>query len=169
MKFKDIQIGLQAFQNEDYETAIRVLTPWAEQGNPEAQSKLGRCYENFRGIVRDNIEAAKWYRLAAEQGNADAQNHLGSLYVSGRGVVRDNIEAVKWFRLAAEQGNADAQLKMGNAYLLGYGDVQKAEAVKWFRLAAEQGNADARQILTLFNVNLLARVPQKIYAPQKIH
>ena len=39
----------------------------AEQGNAEAQIKLGDCYYKGTGVNKDLIEAVKWYRTAAEQ------------------------------------------------------------------------------------------------------
>jgi len=34
----------------------------AEQGNPNAQAKLGLCYEEGRGVANDIKEAFKWYK-----------------------------------------------------------------------------------------------------------
>jgi len=60
-------------------------------------------YGNGRGVVKDDKEAVKWYRLAAEQGNADVQSYLGVMYDNGRGVLQDDKETAKWYLLAAEQ------------------------------------------------------------------
>ena len=69
-------------------------------------------YANGRGVIRDDGEAVRWYRLAAEQGIAVAQTSLGLAYEAGRGVARDDEEAVRWYRLAAEQGHARAQERL---------------------------------------------------------
>jgi len=60
-------------------------------------------YENGQGVVQDDKQAVKWYRLAAEQGDAKAQTNLGWMYYKGKGVSQDDKQAVKWYRLAAEQ------------------------------------------------------------------
>ena len=81
---------------------------------------------NTRGVLEDDAEAVRWYRLSAEQGNADAQYNLGFRYAIGLGFPQDEAEAVRWFRLAAEQGNADAQNNLGvNGHVL----KDEAEAV----------------------------------------
>ena len=48
----------------------------AEQGDADAQNKLGDMYYDGEGVARDYAEARRWYRKAAEQGFADAQYNL---------------------------------------------------------------------------------------------
>jgi TPR repeat protein len=140
--------GTAAFDRGDYATAMRLLRPFADQGNADAQTALGAMYTTGKGVPRDDAEAAKWFRMAADQGNADAQTALGAMYTTGKGVPRDDAEAAKWFRMAADQGNADAQAQLGIVYSEGYGvERDYAEAAKWFRMAADQGNAFAQTVL----------------------
>ena len=105
----------------DYETAVEILRPLAEQGDAAAQTELGLIYATGRGVPRDDREASRWFRLAAEQGDAAAQRNLGYMYQKGLGVSQDFHEAVKWLRLAAEQGVADAQSSLGLMYVKGLG------------------------------------------------
>jgi TPR repeat protein len=51
-------------------------------------------------VVKDEVEAVKWYRQAAGQNHAVAQSDLGVCYAEGRGVVKDQVEAYAWFSLA---------------------------------------------------------------------
>ena len=44
------------------------------QGVPD---NLGLKYANGEGVVEDDAEAVRWYRLAADQGHAGAQVNLG--------------------------------------------------------------------------------------------
>ena len=102
-------------------------------------------YASGRGVLEDDAEAVRWYRLAAEQGLASAQLNLGVMYANGEGVLKDNAEAARWFRQAAEQGLTEAQYNLGVMYDNGQGVPEDdAEAVKWYRRAAEQGNAEAQ-------------------------
>ncbi|KAB2653537.1 MAG: sel1 repeat family protein, partial [Verrucomicrobia bacterium] len=78
----------------------------AESGDAVAQFNLGSSYANGEGVVKDDVEAVKWYRKAAEQNDADAQFNLGNSYANGKGVTKDDVEAVKWYRKAAEQNLA---------------------------------------------------------------
>ena len=101
--------GLAAWERGEYETALKLLRPLAEQGDAKAQHKLGLMYNNGQGVPQDYVEAVKWYRMAAERCMAEAQYNLGIMYANGLGVPQDYAEVVKWWRLAAEQGVAEAQ------------------------------------------------------------
>jgi len=104
----DFNKGVDAYERGDYATALREMTPFAEQGNAIAQYGLGLIYANGEGIEKNLTEAMKWYRKAAEQGHASAQNNLGVMYDNGKGVEKNLTEAMKWYRKAAEQGNENA-------------------------------------------------------------
>jgi hypothetical protein len=94
----------------DYDMIDPEIQRAAEQGNAEAQCRLGDMYYEGRyDAPRDEKKAVYWYRMAAEQGDADAQFSLGGMYANGQGVPRDDAEAVKWYQKAAEQGNPAAQ------------------------------------------------------------
>ena len=49
---------------------IRKIRISAEQGDAEAQLRLGIMYSKGKGVPQDYKEAAKWFRKAADQGNA---------------------------------------------------------------------------------------------------
>jgi TPR repeat protein/peptidoglycan hydrolase-like protein with peptidoglycan-binding domain len=75
----DFQKGFTAFAKGDHATALRELTPLAEQGSARAQYGLGVMYANGRGVTQDYKTAIKWYKLSAEQGHAGAQKRLQEL------------------------------------------------------------------------------------------
>jgi uncharacterized protein len=97
-----------ALERRDLATALRLLRPLADQGNAEAQMKLGFMYVTGEGPPQDYVEALKWFRLAADQGQANAQCFLGLMYFEGRGVPRDYVSAHMWLDLAAAGGIEDA-------------------------------------------------------------
>ena len=80
----------------------------ADQGNADAQTRLGNMYFEGLGLPQDYAEAVKWYRMAAEQGYAEAQNVLGDMYVKGYGLPQDYVLSHMWFNLAAAGGATDA-------------------------------------------------------------
>ena len=80
----------------------------AEQGNADAQVKLGVAYYFGNGVAQDYVESVKWYRKAADQGDATAQLKLGLAYDEGKGVTQDYAEAHKWYNLSAAAGNTIA-------------------------------------------------------------
>jgi hypothetical protein len=132
--------ALAAYERSDYAEAVKWFRLAADQGDVQAQFKLGVMYGDGRGVAQDHAEAVKWFRLAADQGDAGAQINLGLIYSIGRGVAQDHAEAVKWYRLAADQGHASAQHNLGSIYFAGLGVAQDyVLAHMWFNLAASQG------------------------------
>ncbi|MDR0823371.1 MAG: sel1 repeat family protein [Endomicrobium sp.] len=114
----------------------------AEQGDAEAQCKLGAMYHNGNDEVEQNDEEAfKWLKKSAEQGNALAQAHLARTYLYGYGTKQNFQEALKWSKKSAEQDNCEGQCVLGLIYCCDSGVKQDfIEAIKWFKEAAEQGN-----------------------------
>ena len=112
----------------------------ADEGDAEAQDRLGWCYESGIGATQNNAEAVKWYRLAADQGNASAQNNLGWCCEFGiGGAPQDDAEAVKWYRLAADQGNPSGRRILAACYEFGEGVPKDLiEADKCYRLVPGQ-------------------------------
>ena len=98
----DFHEGLAAHKRGDYEAALREWRPLAAQGDAEAQYRLARMYYHGEG-VKDDAEAAKWYRLSAEQGHPKAQNNLALMYEEGRGVERDIAKATQWYYVDAKK------------------------------------------------------------------
>ena len=140
--------GVAANKRGDYETAVQLFRPLAEQGHAKAQAYLGLMYAKGDGVTQDYDEEVKWFRLAAEQGIAFAQYDLGISYSEGNGVNQDFAEAVNWYRRAAEQGYVKAEVALAEAYDRGLGVKQdNAEAALWYHKAAEQGDADAQYAL----------------------
>ena len=152
---------------QDIAEAVKWYRRAAEEGDANAQTKLGLMYDKGDGVPQDFAEAVKWYRRAAEQGNADAQYNLWGMYLKGKAMPQNFADAVKWCRRAAEQGHATAQWNLGLMYENGQGVPQDlAEAVKWYRRAAEQGNAEAQYNLARMYRNGQG-VPQDIAEAMK--
>ena len=142
---QDYDAGLKAAQAGDFQTALKEWKPLADQGHAYAQYYLGLMYANGEGVVEDDAEAVRWYRLAADQGLAIAQVNLGLKYANGEGVPEDDAEAVRWYRLAADQGDANAQNNLGWMYANGEGVLQdNVTAHMWFNIAGANGAEDGR-------------------------
>jgi TPR repeat protein len=117
----------------------------AHEGLATSQYILGSMYVQGRGVPRDDVEGARWFRKAADQGLAGAQTSLGAAYTDGQGVPQDYAEAVRWFRKAGDQSDADAQYLLGGMYEQGWGVPQDyVEAVRWYRKSADQGNKEGQ-------------------------
>ncbi len=75
----DFEVGVEAWGRGDYDTAVQEFRLLAEQGHAQAQVNLGIIYSQGRGVPKDNVQAYRWYTLAAGQGDdlADKfKNHL---------------------------------------------------------------------------------------------
>ncbi len=128
-----------AYQETEF---VKQLRQSAEQGNADAQARLGLLYYRGRGVRQDYAEALRWSRQAAGQGDAVAQFNLGFMYAKGRGIPQDLAEAARWYRRAADQGHADAQSSLGLMYDKGQGVPRDpVEAHKWLSLAAARAGA----------------------------
>ena len=143
----DFEKGFAAAEAGDFATALIEWKPLAEQGDADAQYNLGVMYANGEGVIEDDKEAVKWYRLAAEQGNAEGQFNLGTMYARGEGVIENYKEVVKWYRLAAEQGYADAQSHLAYMHANGQGVIQdNVYAHMWWNIAASNGSESAKKV-----------------------
>ena len=101
--------GAAAYKRGDYQTALEVFRPLAENGDAKAQSILGLMYSYGEGVPEDYREASRWYRRAADQGSSVAQYNLGMLYLEGKGVSQNTDEAVDWLTKAADGGHFRAR------------------------------------------------------------
>jgi TPR repeat protein len=84
------------------------IVRWLTKETATPSSASVPCTRKGRGVAQDDVEAAKWYRLAANQGHAQAQFNRGVAYDNGRGVVQDEVLAHLWFNLSVAQGNQEA-------------------------------------------------------------
>ena len=152
---------------QDYKEAVKWYQLAAEQGDADAQYRLGISYKKGQGVLQDYKEAVKWllksaeqkninsvkaqrlirtsyhklHKEVAEQGDSYAQRFLGDSYYLGLGVTQDYAEAAKWYKKAAEQWDSVSQIILGAMYKKGKGIPKDfVEAYKWFSIAGETGS-----------------------------
>ncbi|MBR0079940.1 MAG: SEL1-like repeat protein [Synergistaceae bacterium] len=104
-------------QTNETETEFERIQRLAQQGDANAQNKLGTMYEFGNGVAKDYNQAAEWYQKAAQQGLGLAQMNLAELYEK---IEQNYAIAEYWYKEAANQGQAGAktalervQMKMG--------------------------------------------------------
>lgn len=97
-----LEDGVTAYNQGDYETAFRLHVPLAEQGVAEAQADVGYLYEKGHGVPQNYAEAVRWYQPAALQDNRLAQFRLGLLYAKGHGVPQNFNEAIRLLNQATQ-------------------------------------------------------------------
>lgn len=104
------------FSHDTKRYIIWELLEKAEQGDADAQNRLGyECASGYRAYMNYE-EAIKWLRKSAEQGNASAQYNLGICYENGYGVPKNAEEAEKWYKMSAEQGQTELKYILGVYY-----------------------------------------------------
>lgn len=68
----DFYDGLQAFEGQSYDTALRELEPLADRGDARAQKLVGLMYRDGLGVPQDFVRAYHWLNLAAAANQPDA-------------------------------------------------------------------------------------------------
>jgi TPR repeat protein len=152
----------------DFEREAGEYREAAEQGDPDAQYKLGRICESFRFPTEEKVgemriadlkfekdyrqkiknQGVVWYLKAVEQGHVKAQFELASIYEDDDGIEDHIGQAVKWYLKAAEQGHVSAQSTLGYFYRNGIGVEQNVEqAVMWYQKAVDKDDDEARKLL----------------------
>jgi uncharacterized protein len=140
-----IEDARSAYKNKDYALALGLSRPLADEGDPEAEYRLGQRYVNGSdGLAHDVARGIALMEKAGDQGYLNSFNMLGMIYRTGQGVPKDPVKAAAWYRRGAELGYAPCQQSMGIAYEHGQGvprDIH--QAIAWYRKAADQDNSGA--------------------------
>src|SRR6185295_16507290 len=88
--------GLAAYQENEFELALRQWRSLARRGNVEAQYHVGQMYSVGQGVEKDEAQAVRWYREAAVRGHEGAQSRLAYLYLSSLGHPEQDPRAEEW-------------------------------------------------------------------------
>ena len=126
-------IDLSAFKNnEPIESTTCALDvnkckSKANNGEVEYQYGMAKLYETGRSVLKDPMEAFKWYKKAAKQDYKYAQYQLGLYYLKAKGstlcslmgtcIKQSNKKAAYWIKLADQNGHLDAK-NIWNSYKL---------------------------------------------------
>ena len=132
----DLSSGIAAFESKHFSRSCLLLSPLADQGEPEAQYRMAIMMQNGLGMTANEMQAFKYMRDAAAYGNALAQHGLGFMYLEGECIDKNPAKAVEWFSKAAEQGLVGSQTTLAMMYQEGNGvEKNPEEAKRWYRLA----------------------------------
>jgi len=93
----------KAYYNREYDAAFDLFKPLAEQGNAEAQYRIGWMYIYGLGTYRSYPDAVDWLTKAANQGIPEAAHQLGQMYDLGLGVEKNNLVAYMWYAVCKRQ------------------------------------------------------------------
>lgn len=116
-------IGVDAYNRQNYQSAIHHYTLAAEKGYGYAMNNLAHIYYMIDGYV-DNDRAFYWYEQGAAARNTNALNGLSLCYQYGIGTLPDIEKAIDLLLQAAEDGLAAAHNNLG--FLLSETDPERA-------------------------------------------
>ncbi len=100
-----INLGVNAYNQGNYDLAAKYWNPLAKQGNYIAQYNLGLLWEQgFGSTPLNKAEASQWFLLSAQQGYVPAMVRLAKIQKE-KGY---EDAAISWFNLAARWGDTNA-------------------------------------------------------------
>jgi TPR repeat protein len=162
----DIQDGIAAYKQGDFQTAYQAWHQAAESNVAEAQWMLAILLLNGQGVKQDKVAAYSWLTLASEKQHKQAMidrmairdrlsaeelmsaDTLSKAFrdkqMAKTAINHQKEKAFHWFENAAKQGDPQAQYQLGEMLLNGEGVKQdKVAAYSWFSLASEQNQPQA--------------------------
>ncbi len=157
--FAQYQLGriyLEDNEVQNIDNAVFYLSKAAEQGNSFAAYTLGKIYSDKEMIIKDEIQADKWFRqaykgfLEIEKDNGIETDgtvlyNLGTMNLNGLGTEKNLEKAIDYLLKSAHQNNEYAQYTLGKMYLKGEEVKQNIEyASLWLNASADQGNQFAQ-------------------------
>ena len=121
----------RAIENKDYKKAYELFLPLAEEGNAEAQTRLGALYVNGQGVEQDLDKGLSWIMKAATQG-----------YETARKIA---------FKLCLDlvnQGDTTVMYNLGNMCLNGWGgEYDTNVCLGWLENAGKIGHEKSSKML----------------------
>ena len=73
--------GLELEKQGDYENALKLYAQAAEQGDSNAQWRIGAIYYTGKGVNKNEAKGLQYVKSAAENGKAEAQFFICSCFL----------------------------------------------------------------------------------------
>ena len=142
---QSVRDGIDAWAAGNYDRAVTIWRPLADNGDADAAFNMGQAYRMGRGVSIDNGRAQRYFESAARQGHTDAEVNLGLMLFSNG----DKVNAMRWLRSASSKADPRAMLVYGTALYNGDGVPRDAIAgYAYVKRAADKGLGPARRTLT---------------------
>ena len=142
---------------KEYRKLCDYLTPFAMQGNVQAQSQLAFCYYQGSGVIKSNKQAVRWWTkvtenpLAKDDEKAVAHFNIANCYLKDKGALKNPKEAFNHMKKAADLNLTEAFVFVGACYSIGEGiPINHEKAFEYYQKAAEANNPDAFYLLGTF-------------------
>ncbi|KAJ3336610.1 hypothetical protein HDU93_002533, partial [Gonapodya sp. JEL0774] len=135
-----IRCAKELFRQGQYEECVSALRKGAAQGIPAAQTLLGECYAQGKGVKQDWSSAAKCYRVAAMLGDGFGSFRLAACLQRGKGGTTPNEkEAFEWYQKAGAAGIVEATFR---AAVICVDNQDLVSAMKLFMSAGRKGHRE---------------------------
>lgn len=85
----EVQRALEAVQNGDIDTGLKIFTKRAEAGEVKSMLTLGVWLSEGQLVKQDFAKAMEWFIRAFEKGDLRAANHIAIMYRDSEGVAQD--------------------------------------------------------------------------------
>jgi TPR repeat protein len=128
MTAENYKLGLEAYQQQDYLKAFKLISVAANSQHPEAQNMLGEMYLDGQGISKNESIACGWFKRSADLGYVTAQTNLAYSYNEGRGCPKDVYLAKFWYQKAIKNGDSRAKKLLAELAVQEAINVEKMQA-----------------------------------------
>jgi TPR repeat protein len=88
--------------------AVKYLVAAANGGNVDAALQAAEVFDEGRIVGQNDIQSARFWKMAGHAGNVEAQFHCGRLLEAGIGIQENRELAQACYRRAAAQGHEQA-------------------------------------------------------------
>jgi uncharacterized protein len=160
----DLKKGRKAYNNGNYERALKYFRRESEEGSPVADWYLAGMFRLGLGVKRDNAIAHSYYERVASAYDPDELNgrrlrividsqlHLADYVREGipsAGIKANPERAAKtYLRIASTYGHPGAHFALGVMSLTGEGmKKNEAQGMKWLTAAAKKRHPEAQAYL----------------------
>jgi TPR repeat protein len=159
----------------DIRQAVQLWAEAAKRGNARAMARLGRCYLDGKGLVKNDTKAFELFSKAAKQNDRLAIAWLIQCYAEGRGTKQDVESARNWIKHAEATGAILAMLvSVGSRYeSIGFNPADVQESAKpppastSFKFTNDAVFTDAKEIAAWVSKAIkLANDDKQVFDPQ---
>lgn len=136
-----IDEAIEYIDDEDYDSAIEILSDFKNGSNPDVYYYLGVAYYS-RNDDTDDIDKAKDYLMKSyNYGKPESIVALGDLYLQ----YREYDDAFDCYRIAGNRKIVESYNNLGLCYSNGYGTPQNLRlAFIYYQMAAKEGNSEGQ-------------------------
>lgn len=137
-----MQIAEEALGGENFERALGIAVPLAEDGDANAMMLLARMYDQGLGVEKDSRYSLELITKASDEGHEGAQYILGKAHAEGSSVPQDIIKATSLLIGSAEKGNINAMRFLALSYSTdGWNEYNAERWVKLLEASAKLGDS----------------------------